>query len=696
MSKCYIFTEEELTALANSIRTKAGREDKMTMSEMCDAVRAIESATVAKYGVTDTYDFGELTETDNIASSCKLFSKYVGYKIITISNSGFAYSSIQEFDFPLLTKIGHHAFQDCNNLTRVEIQASITSINYNAFQNCTSLEEVIFLNSMTSLPDDIFRNCSKLKHVVLPSGLTSIGHEAFQNCSDLIMDELPENLTSIGRYAFDHCSNLVLTELPDSITTISEYAFQNCSNLELDKLPANLTSIKNNVFQNCQKVTIHEMNNDNWTSLPNYIFYYATGITHFKLPSALTAIPQYGFSNCTSLASVEIGDAVRIIGSYAFDHCTALETIDFNGVTTIGSYAFDHCTALETIDFNGVTTIGSNAFQYTGFKKLTIPSTITSIASSAFAYCTSLEEVVLEPTMTSMSNPYIFGGCASLKKVYIKKSFSSLNSNTFNGDDAITDIYVPWASGAVSGAPWGATNATVHYDTVYDQNLTGLSTSDSFINNRVGKTSQLTVSYSPDEGLIDPTQLGVTYEITSGSEYATVDSDGLVTIVASPPVDTVISVTIKSAYDPSVTATCNLTVVHYDVSYNLNNGQWVDSGTRIDNHVVYKSDAGSYNVSGGLSRMSVTINGYTKFKVMLRSNGEAGYDYAEIGALDVADIGRNTGVFNTNNKASATQFYEYTFTNIDGGTHTFEIIYSKDSSGSEKEDRGFVYFPDAI
>jgi hypothetical protein len=674
MGKCYIFTEEELTALANSIRTKAGREDKMTMSEMCDAVRAIESAMVAKYGVTDTYDFGDLTTTGDIASHCKLFTKYVGYHITSISNYGLADSSIKEFNFPLLTSIGEYAFQECTNLIEIEIKAAVTSIGSYAFYDCENLLRATFLNSITALPSYIFRGCDNLVEVIFPSGLTSIGSYAFYECSSLTLNALPENLVSIGVDAFNGCHALLLTELPDSITTIGENAFADCVNIEIDKFPASLTSIGGYAFVRCSKVTIHEMNNDNWTTLPNYIFYYATGITHFKLPSALTVIPQYCFSYCTSLVNVEIGDAVR----------------------TIGSYAFDHCSVLANIDFNGVTTINSNAFQYSGLKKLAIPSTITSIGAHAFACCASLEEVILEPTMTSMYNSYIFRGCTSLKKVYIKKSLSSLSSNTFYDDTAITDIYVPWASGAVSGAPWGATNATVHYDTVYDQNLTGLSTSDSFINNDVDSTRQVTFSYIPEPDLIKPEQLGVTYEITSGSEYATVDSNGLVIIVASPPVDTIISVTIKSAYDPSITATCNLTVVHLEVSYNLNNGQWVDSGTRIDNHVVYKSDIGSYNVSSGLSRMSVTINGYTEFKVMLRSNGEEGYDYAEIGALDAVNIRRNSGVFNTNNKASATQFYEYTFTNIDGGTHTFEIIYSKDGSGNNNEDRGFVYFPDAI
>ena len=58
--------------------------------------------------------------------------------------------------------------------------------------------------------------------------------------------------------------------------------------------------------------------------------------------------------------------------------------------------------------------------------------------------------------------------CTALEKVYFESNAKNVSSMTFNGCTAITDIYVPWAEGTVSGAPWGATNATIHYETTYD------------------------------------------------------------------------------------------------------------------------------------------------------------------------------------------------------------------------------------
>ena len=38
--------------------------------------------------------------------------------------------------------------------------------------------------------------------------------------------------------------------------------------------------------------------------------------------------------------------------------------------------------------------------------------------------------------------------------------------NAFNYCTNLTTLNVPWASGAVAGAPWGATKATINYNYV--------------------------------------------------------------------------------------------------------------------------------------------------------------------------------------------------------------------------------------
>ena len=56
-----------------------------------------------------------------------------------------------------------------------------------------------------------------------------------------------------------------------------------------------------------------------------------------------------------------------------------------------------------------------------------------------------------------------FSGDTSLTSVTFVGQPTSIHTTAFQGCTALTDIYVPWAEGAVKGAPWGATSATIHY-----------------------------------------------------------------------------------------------------------------------------------------------------------------------------------------------------------------------------------------
>lgn len=124
----------------------------------------------------------------------------------------------------------------------------------------------------------------------------------------------------------------------------------------------------------------------------------------------------------------------------------------------------------------------------------------------------------------------------------------------------------------------------------------------------------------------------------------------------------------------------------------LNGGQWVDSGTKIDGHTVYKSDAGSYNIGNGTSTCTVKVSGYSSVTVYARSYAESNYDYLEVGPLD-GTVTRNSSsnVLTTQGKQSSTTYLSHTFTIEDKGQHTFQILYSKDSSSNTHDDRGYFY-----
>ena len=136
------------------------------------------------------------------------------------------------------------------------------------------------------------------------------------------------------------------------------------------------------------------------------------------IPNGVTRMEDSAFYFCVGLTSVEIPSSLIAISSGAFQRCTGLTSVEIP-CSVIGDEAFDSCTGLTSVELsNSVTSIGAAAFAgCTGLTSIEIPSSVTSIGEYAFADCTNL-----------------------------------------------TTITVHKAEGSITGAPWGAPNATVVWD----------------------------------------------------------------------------------------------------------------------------------------------------------------------------------------------------------------------------------------
>ena len=94
-----------------------------------------------------------------------------------------------------------------------------------------------------------------------------------------------------------------------------------------------------------------------------------------------------------------------------------------------------------------------------------------TIRERTFSNCRFLADVVLFFSASVQNKgigTYAFQNCPALQRVRIVDNCGLIVSNAFASCPNLTDIYVPWSEGAVANAPWGATNATIHYDTVFD------------------------------------------------------------------------------------------------------------------------------------------------------------------------------------------------------------------------------------
>ena len=135
------------------------------------------------------------------------------------------------------------------------------------------------------------------------------------------------------------------------------------------------------------------------------------------------------------------------------------------GYTFIRDSMYEEITTLKTIEMpDDISYIGEYAFSGCSNLILTsLPESLTSIENGAFSNCTNLALTSFRAGLKYIRN-FAFSGCTSLTSITFKGTPYAIESTAFISCTNLTDIKVPWAEGAVSGAPWGATNATITYN----------------------------------------------------------------------------------------------------------------------------------------------------------------------------------------------------------------------------------------
>ena len=110
-------------------------------------------------------------------------------------------------------------------------------------------------------------------------------------------------------------------------------------------------------------------------------------------------------------------------------------------ITMIGAFTFNGCTSLKQITIpETVTSIEYCAFGQTGLTSVDIPASVEKIAGQAFYLCNSLNSITLHEGLTSVDS-MAFAGCPA-KEIFLPRSLTSIGNNAFG--------YVGW-SGKVEG-----------------------------------------------------------------------------------------------------------------------------------------------------------------------------------------------------------------------------------------------------
>jgi hypothetical protein len=176
------------------------------------------------------------------------------------------------------------------------------------------------------------------------------------------------------------------------------------------------------------------------TQIQSRALYQRNNLTRLHLPEGLTTIQNYACENCPKLTTVVLPKSLKNCDYSAFYNDGAISEVYYNGnISEWCRISFGQGGG-NPIVFAGNLYLKNSSNEYELLENPIIPNNVSKIES------------------------YVFSGC-KFTNVRIGNGITSINKTAFSSCDALTDIYIDKPENSVSGAPWGATNATIHWNT---------------------------------------------------------------------------------------------------------------------------------------------------------------------------------------------------------------------------------------
>lgn len=401
--------------------------------------------------------------TDKRIKYVKIPEKHDGKSVTEIGRFALSFSDIKYAVLPSgITEIGFEAFDNCKNLTEIDIPQGVTNIGSQAFLYCRSLKSITLPDGISSIQDRTFEDCVALADINMPSGLTEIGERAFYGCASLSGElVVPDGVVGIGKYAFYGCSSLNAVTLSDELTQIAENAFSGCTALSSVNIPDGVQTVgmyafmnsglKNlfipksvsfiypDAFRGCGKLESITVDKENqvYESVDDCLIekrnkWLLLGCKNSVIPKdgRATSIEMYAFCDIAELTSVEIPSSIEyLFGTlfYGCDNITSLTVADGHSrYVSIGNCIINKqnntlvlgCKNSVIPDDGRVTAIGERAFEGSGMTELVLPRCVTEIGKYAYADCKNLTAVDISGDITEIG-AHAFDGCSGLTEATV-------------------------------------------------------------------------------------------------------------------------------------------------------------------------------------------------------------------------------------------------------------------------------------
>lgn len=297
----------------------------------------------------------------------------------------------------------------------------------------------------------------------------------------------------------------------------------------------------------------------------------------------VVAVGEMAFNWNTAVSSVTLPESVKTLNDYAFNRAENATNIIANGVTSMGESCIQDCNSLINLEIGSIQKLVSYSISNSpALSELVLPSSFTSPQGRAIENMTGLKKVTLGAGVSEWTTGSVFTNCENIEEVIFTDDVTKVAQNIFSGMNNIRSVtckattppqipaglfktlvynqaglFVPAASVEAykNDAVWSKFVDIFPIAASVDEPVVMLN--ETSFRGIPGETLQLTAQIFPEE-VVDKT---VTWT-SSNEAVATVDANGLITLVAVGDAEITASI-------PKATAKCDVKVVSQNITLNI-------------------------------------------------------------------------------------------------------------------------------
>ena len=411
-----------------------------------------ENSSDYAYSVNDAGDGVTITGYTGSTGNIIIPSELGGKPVTAIGEKAFFQNkTITSVKIPEgVTSIGNSAFAQ-TNLTEVEIPKSVKNIERYAFNCCYNLEEVTIPGGVQRTGNYAFAYCTRLKQVIISDGVEIIGASAFYGCSSLTEVTIPKSVTSIEYEAFDDCDALKTVYYGGSLTDWGKISIGSdndpltkaeiiCAIQESNGFAYTVTGDEATItgYTGSAKSLVipSELGGKPVTAIADKAFY-EYKMLNIYIPKTIKAIGEDAF------AGTVISDELRFICYEGTENEWANiaiqkgnEELDPEHADDVPWFRLYECNLSGDMVYQASDDAATLVRYFGSDSKVDIPTElggkpVTSIEKSTFEGCSSLTEVTIPKSVTSIES-FAFCDCEALATVYYggtQKDWDALKKN---------------------------------------------------------------------------------------------------------------------------------------------------------------------------------------------------------------------------------------------------------------------------